>query len=72
MNTRVTPAQTERSFEERLRIAEEDVRSAVRRPLTQAQFDALVSLAYNAGPVMPDQCSTKSTRSVRKGPQNAY
>lgn len=45
----VTDADIEREFASRLREAERGVERNVKAELTQAQFDALVSLAYNAG-----------------------
>jgi GH24 family phage-related lysozyme (muramidase) len=45
----VTDAGIEREFASRLRVAERGVERRVTVSLTQAQFDALVSLAYNAG-----------------------
>jgi GH24 family phage-related lysozyme (muramidase) len=45
----VTDADIEREFASRLRAAERGVERNVKAELTQAQFDALVSLAYNAG-----------------------
>jgi len=46
---KVTDADIEREFASRLRVAERGVERNVKVELTQAQFDALVSLAYNAG-----------------------
>ena len=45
----VTDADVEREFAKRLSVAEKGVVRRVTVNLTQAQFDALVSLAYNAG-----------------------
>lgn len=45
----VTDEDVEREFLARVRVAESGVRRNVKIQLTQAQFDALVSLAYNAG-----------------------
>lgn len=45
----VTDADIEREFAKRLRVAEQGVERNVKVELSQAQFDALVSLAYNAG-----------------------
>lgn len=47
--TTVTEADVEAEFLSRLRIAERGVERNVKVELTPAQFDALVSLAYNAG-----------------------
>lgn len=46
---KVTDADIERAFSSRLWEAERGVERNVKVELTQAQFDALVSLAYNAG-----------------------
>lgn len=46
---KVTDADIEREFFKRLRDAEQGVERNVKVELNQAQFDALVSLAYNAG-----------------------
>lgn len=45
----VLDADVEREFQSRLRVAERGVERNVKADLTQAQFDALVSFAYNAG-----------------------
>lgn len=45
----VTDADIEREFSSRLREAERGVERNVNVQLTQAQFDVLVSLAYNSG-----------------------
>ena len=45
----VTDADMETAFASRLREAERGVDRHVTVPLTQAQYDALVSLTYNAG-----------------------
>lgn len=46
----VGQAEMDAEFARRLARSEREVRSGVRKqPLSQAQFDALVSLAYNAG-----------------------
>lgn len=45
----VTDVDIEREFASRLATAERSVRRNVKAELTQAQFDALVSLTYNAG-----------------------
>jgi len=50
MQQRPTPEQMQQRLAEDLRTAEDFVRRRVQRPLTQEQFDALVSLTYNAGP----------------------
>lgn len=44
-----TQAQADAAFLEDLRRFERDVASLVKVPLTQGQFDALVSFAYNVG-----------------------
>lgn len=50
LKTKVEPAQVEASFATRVADAERVVRRDVKRQqLTQAQFDALVSLVYNLG-----------------------
>lgn len=46
---KVTNDDVEREFLARVRVAESGVLRNVKIQLTQAQFDALVSLAYNAG-----------------------
>lgn len=46
---KITDADIEREFAKRLREAERGVERNVKVSLTQAQFDALVSLAFNAG-----------------------
>jgi lysozyme len=43
-------AQMEEPLSQRLAVAERAVRHNVTVPLTQSQFDALVSITYNAGP----------------------
>lgn len=48
--TEVTEEAVEAAFAERVRDAELAVARNVRVKLTQAQFDALVSLTYNCGP----------------------
>lgn len=45
----VLDADVEREFQSRLRVAERGVERNVKVELTQVQFDALVSFAYNAG-----------------------
>lgn len=45
----VTDTDIEREFQLRLRVAERGVDQKVNVELTQAQFDALVSLTYNTG-----------------------
>jgi lysozyme len=45
----VTDADIEREFAKRLRVAERGVNRNLKVDVTQAQFDALVSLAYNRG-----------------------
>lgn len=45
----VTDEDVEREFAARLRVAERGVTSKITVTLTQEQFDALVSLAYNLG-----------------------
>ncbi len=47
-----TQAEADRWFEERLVQFEDDVTDLVKVPVTQNQFDALVSFAYNVGPDM--------------------
>jgi lysozyme len=46
---KVTDADVDSAFSSRLRVAERGVERNVKVELTQAQFDALVSLAYNVG-----------------------
>lgn len=46
----VTQAQAEALLREDVKAFEEAVRKAVKVPLTQNQFDALVSFTYNVGP----------------------
>lgn len=46
---RITKAEAERLFREDLRRFEKSVSSLVKVPMTQGQFDALVSFAYNVG-----------------------
>lgn len=45
----VTDADVEAVFASRLRVAERGVNTRIKTVLTQAQFDALVSLTYNVG-----------------------
>jgi lysozyme len=54
----VTDADIEREFAKCLRDAEKAVDRKVNVALTQAQFDALVSLVYNTGPnpLCQDRC----------------
>jgi GH24 family phage-related lysozyme (muramidase) len=49
LNRQVTPQQIEQAFGGRILEAEAAIKRIVHRPLTQGQFDALVSLTYNAG-----------------------
>jgi lysozyme len=49
LSQKVTDADIEREFASRLQAAERGVERNVKVELTQAQFDALVSLAYNVG-----------------------
>lgn len=49
LSRKVTDADIEREFTSRLHVAEQGVERNVKVQLTQAQFDALVSLTYNAG-----------------------
>lgn len=46
---KVTPAEAERLLRNNLREAEFHITTLVKVPLTQNQFDALVSFAYNVG-----------------------
>jgi len=50
LKTKVTEEMVSKSFDERLRDAEKAVARNIKVELTQEQFDALVSLTYNAGP----------------------
>jgi lysozyme len=50
LTTEVTEEMVTRSFDQRLREAERAVARNIAVELTQEQFDALVSLTYNAGP----------------------
>ena len=50
LKSEVTEKMVSDSFEQRLREAEKAVVRNVKVELTQGQFDALVSLTYNAGP----------------------
>jgi len=50
LKTEVTEEMVTTSFDQRLRDAERAVQRNVKVKLTQDQFDALVSLTYNAGP----------------------
>ena len=45
----ITQAQAEAFLAEDLAVFEAAVNSAIKRPMTQAQFDAMVSLAFNIG-----------------------
>lgn len=45
----VSPELVTQEFEKRVRVAEAAVQRNVKVPLTQAQFDALVSFTYNVG-----------------------
>lgn len=49
LKTQVTDEMVKTSFESRLREAEHAVERNIKVPLSQQQFDALVSLTYNAG-----------------------
>jgi len=49
LKTKVTDDMVKKSFESRLREAEQAVERHVKVTLSQQQFDALVSLTYNAG-----------------------
>lgn len=46
---RITQEQAEAFFSEDLAVFELTVNSAIKRPMTQNQFDAMVSLAFNIG-----------------------
>lgn len=48
-NDEISPSQAERYLKADLVRVEQDVRILVRVPLTQGQFDALVSFAFNCG-----------------------
>lgn len=45
----ITQAQAEAFLREDLAVFEAAVNSAIKRPMTQSQFDAMVSLAFNIG-----------------------
>lgn len=45
----ITQAQAEAFLAEDLAVFESAVNSAIKRPMTQSQFDAMVSLAFNIG-----------------------
>lgn len=47
---RITMAEAEARLDEDIRVAEETVRAAVKVPLSQSQFDALVCFAFNVRP----------------------
>lgn len=49
LKTKVTDEMVRTSFESRLREAERAVERNIKVPLSQQQFDALVSLSYNTG-----------------------
>lgn len=46
---RITQEQAEQFFTNDLAVFELTVNSAIKRPMTQSQFDAMVSLAFNIG-----------------------
>jgi len=46
---RITQEQAEQFFSDDLAVFELTVNSAIKRPMTQSQFDAMVSLAFNIG-----------------------
>jgi lysozyme len=46
---RITQDQAEQFFSDDLAVYELTVNSAIKRPMTQNQFDAMVSLAFNIG-----------------------
>lgn len=46
---RITQEQAEQFFSDDLAVFELTVNSAIKRPMTQNQFDAMVSLAFNIG-----------------------
>ncbi|CAI2418805.1 lysozyme [Serratia liquefaciens] len=46
---RITQAQAEQFLSDDLTVFELTVNSAIKRPMTQNQFDAMVSLAFNIG-----------------------
>lgn len=46
---RITQEQAEQFFSDDLAVFEMTVNSAIKRPMTQNQFDAMVSLAFNIG-----------------------
>ncbi|MDT0206988.1 lysozyme [Serratia marcescens] len=46
---RITQEQAEAFFSEDLAVFELTINSAIKRPMTQNQFDAMVSLAFNIG-----------------------
>jgi lysozyme len=52
--TRITQLQAEQFLAEDLATFEQIVTNAVTVPLTQGQFDSLVSFCYNTGPGLPD------------------
>lgn len=48
-NTVVTKAQADALLRQRVRLDEKAVNASVRRPMTQGQFDSMVSMSYNIG-----------------------
>jgi GH24 family phage-related lysozyme (muramidase) len=50
LGKKVSVVMVDQEFERRIAEAERAVRRNIRVPLSQAQFDALCSLTYNAGP----------------------
>jgi lysozyme len=48
-HTTITQGQAEKLLQERVNVAASAVNKAIPAPLSQNQFDALVSLAYNVG-----------------------
>lgn len=51
---RITKARAEQLFDNTLRVFEDGVNKLLKKPVTQNQFDALVSFAFNVGLDMDD------------------
>lgn len=50
-NSTITRVEADKLLKEKIQVYEKRVRRDVSKPLTQSEFDALVSIAYNAGEI---------------------